>query len=70
MHEYELRILLAMEIGTLPSDKDINCHVAHGEHCERETGLCACNPDITIRADEGVLHLLPDGSLVLQPFDA
>ena len=69
-HEYLRRIRLAMEICTIPKDQWSHVHVSHDEHCERETGLCACDPDITIRVDEGVLHLHKDGSLILQPFDA
>lgn len=70
MHEYQRRINLALERGTLPKDKCLHVHVSHGEHCERKAGFCACDPDITIRVDEGVLHLQPDGSLDLQQFDA
>lgn len=66
MHEYLRRLLIAQGLGLIDSGSMAHATVAHDSWCQAQTGNgeCNCDPEISLKTNEGIVFIDRDGSLI------
>ena len=65
MHEYMRRINIAIAKGVIDAGAVAHVFVAHDSNCGIYNGNdCDCDPDITIKTQQGPVMVQKDGTLV------